>query len=424
MAFVSSAQIYQAGVSSVRTTTLQKASSSGEAFSSTLQNALQSESNSASGRLLNSSSLVSTGGSDSALGSYLIRVDDIGSVDSSELQYYGYDSSSGSGSIFNEGSDSEASWWQGGDANAEVTALPDVKSYYTGEKFTLDGVSVGIQEVVGDNIQDFHNAHFVEKDGLVYAYFIDHSDDSLNDVGLAISEDGVNFEYQGKVLTKGDSYDANKASFPSVEYDEDSGQWIMLYEATSAEGDIDTICMATSDDGVSWTKHGPIIEPGDAGWISGVDVGTPTMFKENGVWNVYFHTFAEDGRVRIGYASGTDLETLDVMQGALLDVDAEGDESVTVGSRSRVFQRDGYYYMAYEISSGDNYDFNTHTWGINLARSTSPGGPWEKMDGPLLLSDDTGFGTDGPEILEQDGQLYVYYRNEKNGTTRAEITGL
>ena len=417
MAIVSSAQLYQAGVSSVRNASLQRASSSGEAFSSKLQSALQTQtSSSASGGLISSTSLASKDGSDTALGSYLILASDIGKVDPNELQYYSYSSS--------EGSDGEASWWQGDGTDGAATLLPGMKSYYKGEKFTIDGVSVGTQEVVGDNIQDFHNVHFVEKDGLIYAYFIDHSEGTLNDVGLAISSDGVNFEYQGKVLTKGDSFDANKASFPCVEYDEDSGQWVMLYEATSAEGDIDTVCLATSDDGVNWTKHGPIIEPGDAGWISNVDVGTPTMFKEDGVWHVYFHTFSEDGRVRIGYASGADLENLDVMQGALLDVDAEGDESVTVGSRSRVFQRDGYYYMAYEISDGENYDFNTHTWGINLARSTSPGGPWEKMDGPLLQSDEVGFGTDGPEILEQDGQLYVYYRNEQNGTTRAEIIGI
>lgn len=311
-------------------------------------------------------------------------------------------------------------------SDASKVRLPASKTAWTGEEFSAPGIYTEEAEQVGGNIYQFHNAHFVEKDGTIYAYFIDHSDGSLNDVGLATSKDGVNFTYQGKVLTKGeDGFDANKASFPCVQYDGETGQWYMLYEATSATGDVDTVSLATSTDGYNWEKQGPVISPGDAGWISGVDVGTPTMFKEDGTWHVYFHTFAEDARVRIGYASGPSLDQLTVKNGPLLDVDASGNETVTVGARSRVFKSGDYYYMAYEVSAGDNYDFGTHQWGVNLARAESPGGPWEKKDGTLLVSSaQPGWGPDGPEILQTDEGTYLYYRTEGNTTERTRLVGV
>ncbi|KMY68917.1 hypothetical protein AAU61_04925 [Desulfocarbo indianensis] len=305
---------------------------------------------------------------------------------------------------------------------AEAKPLGQAISSYSGERFEAE-VSRSKPEKVGSGIDQFHFPHLVEKDGLYYAYFIDHSGGSENDVGLAISSDGVNFDYQGKVLTKGDEFDDAQASFPGVAYDEDTQTWYMLYEGKSVEGDVNSVCLATSQDGVNWEKQGPIISPNDAGEISNVDVGTPTLFKENGVWHVYFHTFATDGRVRIGYASGEDLTNLTVKQGPLLDTDASGLEAGTVGARSNVVKVGEYYYMAYEVCEAYT-DFGQAEWGTNLARAESPDGPWEKMDGPLLKNKGTGFGADGPELSVQDGKLYLYYRYGGNDTARVELTGL
>ena len=306
---------------------------------------------------------------------------------------------------------------------ADAVALSDSISSFNGDYFS-DGITLSEWEAVGDNIDQFHFTHIVEKDGLYYGYFIDHTGGSQNDVGLATSTDGVNFDYKGKVLTKGpEEYDALEASFPSVQYDEDTETWYMLYEAKASYDDVNSVCLATSKDGYNWTKQGPIINPGDAGDISAVDVGTPTMFKEDGQWNVYFHTLANDGRVRIGYATGDDLTNLAVSEGALLDTDPGGIEAGTVGARSNVIKAGDYYYMAYEVCTGTT-DFTQAWWGTNLARSTSPDGPWEKMEGTLLRNETPGMGKDGPELLVQDGKLYMYYRHGANATARVEVTGL
>lgn len=301
--------------------------------------------------------------------------------------------------------------------------LPDAQSTYSGDYFA-QSVSTGAAQAVGGNIYQFHFPHITEKDGTYYAYFIDHSGGSQNDVGLATSRDGVNWSYQGKVLTKGADYDAEQASFPDVQYDQDTQTWYMLYEGKSAEGDVNSVCLATSSDGRNWQKQGPVIKPGDAGSMSAVDVGTPTMFKENGKWNVYFHGLASDGRVRVGYASGTDLAHLSVQQGPLLDVDEDGAQAGTVGDRSNVIKVGNYYYMAYETSSAEG-NFAKADWGISLARSTRPDGGWQKIsDQTILANPNQGFGYDGPELSEQDGQIYLYYRTPNNGTSRCLLSGL
>ena len=295
-------------------------------------------------------------------------------------------------------------------------------SNYTGGRFKVN-FSLGRSEEVGRGVESFHFPRIVEKDGVYYGYFIDHSAGGSYEVGLATSTDGVNFDYQGKVLTKGDDFDAEQASFPSVSYDEDTGKWYMLYEGKSADGDVNTVCLAESEDGLNWEKKGPIIKPGDAGELSDVDVGTPTMFKEDGTWHVYFHTYASDGRVRIAYGSGESLDNLTISQEPILDVDKRGIEGGTVGARSNVVKIGDYYYMAYEVSSAAK-DFSEADWGTNLARAKSPDGPWEKMAGSLLTNDEKGFGSDGPELLVQDDKLFLYYRQSDNTTARVEIKGL
>lgn len=311
-----------------------------------------------------------------------------------------------------------------GDSVLDASGLPQAISTYGGGYFNQD-LSLSPAQTVGGNVFQFHFPHIIEKDGTYYAYFIDHSGGSQNDVGLATSSDGLNWSYQGKVLEKGgQGSDARQASFPAVQYDRDTGKWYMLYEAVADQEDLNTVSLATSDDGLNWEKQGPVIKPGQAGDISAVDVGTPTMFKENGVWNVYFHTLAKDGRVRIGYARGADLSNLTVQKGALLDVDGQGLESGTVGARSNVVKVGPYYYMAYEVSTASP-QFSQAQWGTNLARSTRPDGGWQKLaGGPLIENPQQGFGYDGPELSLQDGRLYLYYRTAGNTTARREITGL
>lgn len=56
---------------------------------------------------------------------------------------------------------------------------------------------------MGEDIYQFHFPHMVQKDGTYYAYFIDHSGGSHSDVGLATSSDSRNWSKQGPVIQPG-----------------------------------------------------------------------------------------------------------------------------------------------------------------------------------------------------------------------------
>jgi hypothetical protein len=301
---------------------------------------------------------------------------------------------------------------------------------------------------VASTVDRFHFPHFVNKDGVLNAYFIDHSGASENDVGMAVSLDGINFTYRGKVLEKGAWYDSAQASFPAAQYVD--GTWHLLYEGKDGVYDINSVCWATSRDGMNWTKKGPVIRPNNAaalafmpdvptpGPVADVDVGTPTFFHDGSVWHVYYHmTKQEPWTVRIGYATGTSLDALTCSPMALVDVQGAGElESGTVGARSNVVRIGQWYYMAYEWSTaivdgstsraadgaGPSKAFANSWWGTSLLRSAYPGSGWKRWDhNPLLRNPAVGFGYDGPELLYTAEGLYLYYRADGNNTWRTKL---
>ncbi len=309
-------------------------------------------------------------------------------------------------------------------------------------KFDLD-ISLGEPQRVAESVYSFHFPHFIRPPGsdLVWSYYIDHSGDSKYEVGLATTADGVNFEYQGKVIKRSEWYDYYQASFAAVQIHD--GVWYMLYEGLGNDRNFNSVCMATSVDGIEWEKHGVIIRPDNnqmvtltpgvpnPGFLADGDVGTPTFFNEEDVWHVYFHmTDQDEWRLRIGYAYGEELTNLTVSQTSLIDIDPEGYGTGTIGARSNLIRRGEWYYMMYEVSTyPPSKDFQDAWWGSSLARARDPGGDWQKWSGnPLITNFQIAFGFDGPELLELDDKLWLYYRypgqHPINSTYRVEITGL
>lgn len=301
-------------------------------------------------------------------------------------------------------------------------------------------------EPVGRNIYAFHFAHFchLHDDGYwLWAYFIDHSQGSHNDVGLARSRDGLHFDYYGKVLTKGDYFDDAQASFPDVAIGPD-GLLHMLYEGKRADGDVNAVCHATSHNGIDWIKQGPIIIPDNwqarkrygnlptPGKMAAVDVGTPSLVWDH-EWKVFFHVF--DGRrVRMAFASGNDLEHLRCAEEPILDNTRKVD-SGTIGARSNIINGlDGYRYMVHEVSTYDKWGPNRFEhcwWGSSVARAKDYAGPWEKWNGGAILPRDgtgpgglyRGMAYEVSAVLQDGDKAWIYYRNPSGTTNRVAVRG-
>jgi hypothetical protein len=268
------------------------------------------------------------------------------------------------------------------------------------------------------------NMHFIDTitvGNVLKSYYIKNVQGHLG-VGLAESTDGITFVDKGAVIASGNAGepDSVMASFPGVWYE--NGTYYIVYEATgpgSLRGDIG---LATSTNGVNFTKKGIILhfDPSDGpdgkpGWES-KNIGTPSLYKENGIWYLFYHGF--DGTVcQIGLAKGTDLMKLQKSPAnpVLRPVAGTADEG-TLGRRS-VIKRNGKYYMVYEVSDkiGTDGTFMHSRWSSAFASSTNLES-WTKFSQNPILPQ-TGpsqtaytFGNDGPAFLNVGGRDYVYYR--------------
>jgi hypothetical protein len=185
----------------------------------------------------------------------------------------------------------------------------------------------------------------------------------------------------------------------------------MVYEGRSKGyplcGSPGEIGLATSADGLTWTKQGKIISKG-GGWESS-NIGTPFIGWFNNQFYVFYHGF--DGtRSKVGYASGTNIYALAKYSGnPVMDV-GKGKYSWDsyVNTHVGIIQEGSYYYMVYE-GSQDPY-CSGGKWGWGVARSTNLNS-WEKYPyNPIRHTYAGGCGNDLPTVLKYNGLTYVYQR--------------
>jgi len=202
----------------------------------------------------------------------------------------------------------------------------------------------------------------------------------------------------------------------------------MVYEGAGENpawpGDIG---LATSTDGKTFVKHpnNPILRHDPTGWERG-NIGTPSLFKENGTWYLLYHGY-DLNVCQIGVASGTDLTKLTKSAAnPILPVTPGGAawDTGTTGKRSSIVKEGRYYYMAYEGSTPPPFQFSR--WSSGLARATHPAGPWEKYSGnPMIPQTAGGFGCDGPELVQSGDKWFLHVRtNGANSTQRFRVESL
>jgi predicted GH43/DUF377 family glycosyl hydrolase len=100
-----------------------------------------------------------------------------------------------------------------------------------------------------------YNPGAVVSDGRVQLLYRAHADDIVSHVGLASSADGISFEREPEpVLSPSEDYDRYGCEDPRVT--QIDGTYYLTYtgwDRTSA-----LLCLATSTDLRTWTKHGPL----------------------------------------------------------------------------------------------------------------------------------------------------------------------
>ena len=100
-----------------------------------------------------------------------------------------------------------------------------------------------------------YNPAALVKDGKIVLLYRAHADDIVSHVGLATSNDGFSFErHPEPVLSPSEPYDEFGAEDPRVT--EIDGTYYLTY--TGWDRKTAQLCLATSTDLFTWTKHGPI----------------------------------------------------------------------------------------------------------------------------------------------------------------------
>ena len=314
-------------------------------------------------------------------------------------------------------------------------ALPIFENTTFENKDALDALFEGkatFANEVKDIGKDFnmHYADFIKVKDEIWAYYIRWENNIHCGVALAVSKDGINFEDKGFVLEPSeDGWDNTMASFPGIWYDD--GTFYLVYEGSGEEVVKDnetipkhngSIGWATSSDGIHFEKQGILLDCTYEG-IEACNIGTPDIFKKDDMWYLTYHSF-DYVDCQICYAYGEDLQALTRSDKNPIIPCGEKDvapDSGTTGRRDIMYY-DGYFYMAYEISTEQPY--NTARWGHKFARSRDMEN-WEVVEN-IYPQTEVSFGNDGPAWLAINNKLYVYfrgwdYKKKVNSTKRYEL---
>lgn len=149
---------------------------------------------------------------------------------------------------------------------------------------------------------DVLNPSVVRHNGTLYNFYSGFDGKSWH-TGLATSTDGLNWTKQGKLLSPDAStwegdYIAANGSALVV-----NGEFLYLYQG----GRLPFIGLARSADGRNWRKHGPpVIEPGPYASWDEKGVADPYVIRAGGTLYLYYLGQDRARRQRLGVARSTD----------------------------------------------------------------------------------------------------------------------
>lgn len=211
----------------------------------------------------------------------------------------------------------------------------------------------------GEEWDDFYlyPPSVLERDGKIWLYYPGH-DGSKYRMGLAISDDGIHFVRQGVILPLGDNDDFDDAAVDTAAVlERDGGVWL-YYTASDSGGH--RVGLAVGGDGIGFVRLGVVLPLGDNGTFDDNAIFRPTVLeRDGGVWLYYV---GNDGhRSRIGLA--TSKNGIDFTKLGVVISGKAGDDFDELGFHSVcALERGGKVWLYYAGRNGEK-------WRIGLAIS-------------------------------------------------------
>lgn len=218
------------------------------------------------------------------------------------------------------------------------------------------------------------------------------------------------------------SPDQNGCSAPHVWFE--NGTYYLFYlglTATGLEQGNKSICLATSTDFLTWTRHGAVILPAASTWRASA-VWHPNIVKRGGLYYMFFN--ANVGNESIGYATSTDLSTWTVDDVNSPVLSKSGSTSNWDGNRvgdPYVWRKGDIWYMSF-YGAGTTGDQSQEgmAWTTDALFPLS----WTKFTGnptiPNSAGDDAHDAGRG-SVLVTGGRLFHWYTT---GTTSSVSTSV
>lgn len=208
----------------------------------------------------------------------------------------------------------------------------------------------------------------VIKVGSTYMMYYGGEDQTthLRQIGLATSTDGLTWTRNpNPVLTPGapGSFDSLEVQYPSVVYD--GSTYHMWYMGTNQS--CNYIGAATSSDGVTWTKHSGSIDLGNCNTFGQNYAPGPVIYN-NGTFTMWY--WAPE-RVNIGTATSSDGITW--TDNGLVSFDSAFATNITI-DRPSIVQDGGTYRMWFGMTNSITNSTGSNIYRTNIGYATSTDG--------------------------------------------------
>jgi len=208
----------------------------------------------------------------------------------------------------------------------------------------------------------------------------------LRRLGLATSNDGLHWTRHPDNPLSGEHWVEDMMIVPHA------GTLHMF-----AEGRDDQAHLLTSTDGIRWTRVGALdVRMCDGTPIAAGPYGTPTVWLEDGVWNLFY----ERRDAGIWLARSADLKVWRNVQDAPVIVPGPAEYDRDLVAMNQVIRHSGRYFAYYHGSKS-----GTRLWSTAIATSTDLV-HWSKYEGnPLRPVDEN----KSSGIVVHDGQRFRLY---------------
>ncbi|MCP4545972.1 MAG: hypothetical protein GY835_05840 [bacterium] len=243
--------------------------------------------------------------------------------------------------------------------------------------------------------------HVIFHENEYWLYYVGKNLSNDVGIGLAISTDGVQWERTGRVLDQGslNDWDLNMGDPFVLVWD---SQFWMWYQGISNSNE-KLIGLATSIDGLNWTKYGPVLNRSENGWDSSW-LGGPCVLTVNDHLEMWYDG-GDGSPPKLGLALSEDginwskYDDNPVMDGTLWDQGVGDSHILKIGP---------LYHMWYQGNSPE-----PSTYQVGYAYSDD-GIHWSKRDdNPVLPLGPTGawdeLHTSDPSVLYVNSELRMWY---------------